>query len=85
MLYGMHAAKSHYVYFCICLTGVELQMRESEERQNTQDPAKVRPTMRSQKVKIAESDKRSIGYGTMNTVLDLDSEVIFSRVFPILY
>ena len=85
MPYGMYVGKSHYVYFYICLTGVELQMRESEERQNTQDPAKVRPTMRSQKVKIAESDKRSIGYGTMTTVSDLDSEVIFSRVFPILH
>ena len=79
MLYGMHVAKSHYVYFCICLTGVELKTLESEETQYTQDPPKLPPRMGSRKAKIAGSDKRSLGYGTMTTVSDLDSEV-----FPIL-
>ena len=57
---------------------VKLQIPESEETRYTQDPPKVRPAMRSQKVKVADSDKRSIG--TMTPVSDLDSEV-----FPILY
>ena len=54
---------------------VKLQVRESSEKQLTQDPPKFRPLVRSQKAKIADSDKRSFGYETMTTVSDLDSEV----------
>ena len=64
----------------IPLTGVELtvklQIQESVEKQFTHNPPKVRPAMRSQK--IADSDKRSIGYETMTTVSDVDSEVGFN-------
>ena len=58
---------------------MKLQIQESEERQYTEDPAKLKGLlMRSQKAKIADSEKRSLGYETMTTVSDLDSEVRFS-------
>ena len=57
---------------------MKLQIQESEERRFTQDLRKVLPAMRSQKEKVAESDKRSIGYETMTTVSDLDSEVRYN-------
>ena len=65
----------------IPLTGIELtvklQIQESVEKQYTQYPPKVHPLMRSQKVKIADSDKQSIGYETMTTVSGVDFEVRF--------
>ena len=86
-MYGRYVVKleSHYVYLfylIICLAGAEfpvkIQIQELVEKQYTLDPPKVRPLIRRQKAKIAESDKRSIGYETMTTVSDLDSEVRFS-------
>ena len=57
---------------------VKLQIPEPAEILVTEDPVKVRPLMQSEKAKIADSEKRSIEYGTITTVSDLDSEVRFS-------
>ena len=82
---GMFLNRNHitFIYF-ICLADtvltVKLQIQESEEKQFPQDLRKVPPAMRSQKAKTADSEKQSIGYETMTTVSDLDSEVSF-RIF----
>ena len=57
---------------------MKFQIQESKEKQYTLDPSTVRPLKQSQKAKIAVSDKRSLGYETMTTVSNLDSEVRFS-------
>ena len=66
----------------IPLTGagltVKLQMQESAEKHCTLETPQVRPAMQSRKAKFADSEIRSIGYETMTTVSDLDSEVRFT-------
>ena len=54
---------------------VKLQTQNPVEILHTQNPPRVRHLIQSQKTKTADSEKRSLGYETMTTVSDLDSEV----------
>ena len=54
---------------------VKLRPRNPVEILQTQEPPRVRHLIRSQNSKTADSEKRSLGYETMTTVSDLDSEV----------
>ena len=68
----------------VSLIGVEvtvkLQIPEPTETQQTQDPPRFRHLTQRQKTKMPNPDDRSIGYETMTTVSDLDSEVSFRIV-----
>ena len=76
-----------FVFF-ICLVGAEatvkLQTPELVEIHQTRDPPNIRHKQR-QKLKMPDSDKQSLGYETMTTVSDLDSEVSFSVYSSVLH
>ena len=64
---------------------VKLRTRNLVEILQTQEPPRVRHLIRSQKRKTAASEKRSLGYETMTTVSDLDSEVSCNSFFSFCY
>ena len=55
---------------------VKLQTRDLVEILHTEDPTRAPHLIRSPKKRTTDSEKRSLGYETMTTVSDLDSEVV---------
>ena len=76
-------------FIFICLIGVEvkvkLQTPELDEMHHVRNPPDIHHLMQRIKMKIAGSEKQSMGYETMTTVSDLEPEVSFSVYLWVLH